>query len=414
MSKELINNNPDLEVSGFYYDYQKKNPMMRVTLHANTKPPAGVYDSWKAWSHTNSKDLSQDFPYWKDSALDPDEDSSAPKSATACELDPRYGQRSLCSSIISEDFNVSIANSWGEHSGGQQLQDMFNSGFKMFEPYAREGGTILSKLSKGLTAYKTSNPDSLIPESFIDKAIDISGKASKASREAGNVFGRNLIVQGTRFKYYAGTGLSFSNLGMKFTLFADYIEQTKEDGSPISGTTGNQCFKFMTPDDQLAPLLPYAVGKYVPLISEKDGDVDKWISSLGLTDIAKDNKDILNKFLGWQLPPGGFQADISYIDHVQPGTLMLKIGPYYRLKNLVIQDIQLNYSKNTAKYYDVVDDKIKTCPLYCDVFITLTPANKYSDEMLKKFVATRSNINGNETICNSIMNLEERINNNLK
>ena len=205
---------------------------------------------------------------------------------------------------------------------------------------------------------------------------------------------------------------------MKFTLFADFIEQFEyKDSGNGKIEKESLGYVFQTPDDQLAPLIPYAIGKYLPLVSSSDNNTNTWLENIGIKGFLDKNitgwKDVVNKFLGWQMPPGGFKADIQYIDSVQTGTLMLRIGPYYRLKNLVIQDIQLNYSKQTAKYLDRDTGKIKTCPLYCDVFITLTPVNKYSDEMLKKFITKRGNVYEKENLTNSLKNMENQINNNL-
>lgn len=412
MSKEIIKGRSS-DISGFYYDYQKQNPMMKVTLHANTKPPQNPYDKWVGWSENSG---SPDFPYWHETILEEDEPNTQPPKITGENFpsDPRYGKRPICTSIVAEDFNVSIANSWADFSGGQQMQDAFNSMMKPMEPYSYEIGNIMNKAQKGLNQYLIDKGDNdFFGKSFLEGVSGYLGKGSNAQMKAGNVLSRSLVVQGTRFKYYSGTGIAFSNLGMKFTLFADYIEQFEytKKGSKSLG------YVFLTPDDQLVPLLPYAIGKYQPLIGDSDKGMDSWIESIGLDKYVKDSsngiKDIANKFLGWQLPPGGFKADIQYIDSVQSGTLMLKIGPYYRLKNLLIQDIQLNYSKHIAKYYDRETGKLKTCPLYCDVFITLVPANKYSDQMLKEFITRRGTTYEKSAELSSITNLESTINSNL-
>lgn len=413
MSKEIIDSG--LDISGFYHDYQKRNPLMRVTLHANTKPPVNKYKNWPSWNTEykggENEPLDTSFRYYADKALDKDEPTEPPKMVDDSSFmsDPRYGARSLCTSIVSEDFNIAIANTWGDFNGGQQFQDAFNSGYKMLEPYAYEGGNILKRLGEGLSTYES--PDgSMLPTDWINnlgKKVDNIGSKLKSG---GNILSRNLVVQGTRFRYYGGTGIAFSNLGMKLTLFADYIQVFNEDGTPRE-KDGIPEFVFQTPDDQLEPLLPYAIGTYKPLVDkDNDTEISDFISIGGekFQKAIMDNKDIANKFLGWQMAPGGFKANIQYIDSYQPGTLMLKIGPYYRLKNLVIQDIQLNYSKHTAKYLDKETGNLKTCPLYCDVFITLTPANKYSDKMLKEFVMTRHNSYTEPT--KSVREFEKKLN----
>jgi hypothetical protein len=198
---------------------------------------------------------------------------------------------------------------------------------------------------------------------------------------------------------------------------------------------GDHGEKTFDENDIPKPLDPYAIGKYTKFLkdgslsgkskndvvySETDekGNTKKLelgailkklgMSMEGATGIGpSDIEDTINSFFGWQTAPGGFRASIDYVDSVQTGTLMLKIGPYYRLKNLIIQDIQLNYSKHIAKYFDKDEKKVKTCPLYCEVAITFTPANKYSDKMLKEFVMSRGR---SSSESNSIKSLEKTIN----
>lgn len=429
---KVILTDTEKETSGFYYDLHRKNPMMRVTLHANTKIPDSAFEQWPAWATTGLIDVDE-----------PEAGNSKIKyviNDQTEEVDIRYGARPICSSIINEDFNVSVANTWADFAGGQQINDLFNT-YKTFEAYSHKIAPMLKTLSSGARDYVGENSDSIFNNKIglgAVKAVDVLGNF--AGRK-GNMLSRNIVVQGTRFKYYSGTGIAFSNLGMRFTLFADYIEVLEEArvGSSDYGKinyTGT--YKFKTPDEQLAELLPYSVGLYTKFL--KDGSISNSLNSVVYSE-EKDNKttkeytlkDVLtcipfinesdlnkssneiekniNTYLGWQMAPGGFRASIDYVDSIQTGTLMLKIGPYYRLKNLVVQDIQLNYSKHMAKYFDKETHTVKTCPLYCDVAITLSPANKYSDRMLQDFVMSRSRAVGNEH--SSISDLEESINNNL-
>ena len=382
--------NYDKDVKGFYYDFQKKNPLLRVSLHANTVPPEKDADDWLKWSQgsrsTNSEWTSTtdaEGNAWNYNECFP-EDSTGSGS--------QYGKQSLCNSILSEDFGITIANNWGDFSAGQQLENIFN-GLKGSEAYLNEASKVFSKITSGIDNYRkdikgdVDNSVSTILQRF-------SGIMKNASSKGANIVRRALVVQGTRFKYYTGTGIAFSNLNMKFTMFPDYFN-------------GN----FKTIEDQLKTILPYSVGKFIKFYEESNDSTMKDIAKEYLDKLgdAKDSAvDSLNKFLGWQVPPGGFKADLQYIDYVQPGTLMLKLGAYYCLKNLVIQDIQLNYSKHTMKYLDIESNKIKTCPMYCDISITLIPANKYSDKMLKEFVISRSS-----KLSNELTTLENDINDSL-
>lgn len=395
MSKSIFKNKESQDISGFYYDIQKNNPMLRVTLHANTKPPVNDYEEWKPW--TSDSNIKDGFPLADYKDLDIDELGTGENP---------YGAMPLCSSIVNEDFNISIANNWGEFMGSQALQDTFNGVFKQLEPYSNFVGEQLGIIAESAKNYKG---DSNLVKTLASDISKFAKTGSEITKGVGNVLSRSLVVQGTRFKYYGGTGISFSNLGMRFTLFADHIEQLDFDKKKGIVSTGK--FVWKTPDDQLKNILPYSIGSYVPLVSKNDAGAKALLKNLNDAGLDVDSlKDAANKFLGWQMPPGGFKADIQYIDTQQKGTLMLKIGPYYKLINLVIQDIQLNYSKNIAKYYDFETKEIKTCPLFCDVNITLSPVSKYSNEVLKKFVMSRTTIDSKQNSSNSVYNLEEEIN----
>lgn len=386
--------NREKEISGFYYDIQKSNPLQRVTLHANTKPPTKDYEDWPAWSSTSG--VNSDFYLLREKDLDPDESG---KNA--------YGAMPICSSILQEDFNISIANTWGDFVGGQQLEGLWSQ-LKAFEPYANFTSENINTLGSNLSNYLRDNPNALLNNvTDADKVSKFFNKASDISNKIGSVLSRQLVVQGTRFKYYAGTGIAFGNLSMRFTLFADHVPQLVYDKANKKLKIGG--YKFQTVDEQLSPLLPYAIGKFVNLLDDENGH-SAATAILG-NNIPENTKKIINEWLGWQMTPGGFRADLKQIDEIQKGTLMLKIGPFYRLKNLVIQDIQLNYSKQVAKYVIIESGKpkLKTCPLYCDVNITLSPAGKYSNNMLGEFVMGRSSDNSAH-----IKQIEKDINDSLK
>ena len=386
--------------SGFYYDNQKNNPFLRVSLHANTKPPISKYDKWVGWcDKVAATSIDPDFPTELTISTEPDiDEGNEPKNNDLFDnplvSDIRYGSKALCTSIIQEDFNVSISNSWAEFMGGGQLQDLFNSAIKPLQPYTDLISSGLKKMGGTLT-----KSDGKFANSDFGKGLaGFLNKAGDKGTELSNVMTRSLVVQGTRFKYYSGTGISFGNLGMKFTLFSDYIEETDDYN------IGKKTYKWKSVFDQLSAILPYSMGEYIPFYDPSDPD--KFINDVGLKDwIEKNGKDkIANTFFGWQTPPGGFRPNVQYIDTIQVGTLMLKVGPYYTLKNLLIQDVQLNYSKQMVKYWNFNENKLETCPMYCDVFITFTPATKYSSNMLKNFVhgkkITSTYIDNNKELTN--------------
>ena len=158
---------------------------------------------------------------------------------------------------------------------------------------------------------------------------------------------------------------------MKFTVFSGWNSDL-ETGQ-ISWTTVN---------DQLQPLYPYLIGKY------KNGVANFQEGDLGMSgETAGQANEIINEFLSWQLPPGGYKPDTKNVDNVQFGTLKLKFGSFYSLSSLVCTNAQFNFSKQMVKYWDSGKEKNVLSPLYCDVIINFQPSTKYSDDSLKRFIS---------------------------
>jgi len=389
--------NKEKYISGFYYDVQRENKLLKVTLHANTKPPTNPYETWYAWtdesvikkegdnikSVDNTK-ISPEFPSNLGLCTEWEEDEPGDKQTSINnKKDTRYGKTPICTSILAEDFGITISNSWTDFEGGNQLQNMFNGIVKPLGPYASFLGKGLEKLSQGAANFSTENNGSSMGN-LAAKLAKWSAYGSAIANSRGNLLGRQLIVQGTRFKYWGGTNVDFGNLAMRFTLFADYVKE-------------GDVYVWKTPDDQLASILPYALGKYVKLVDNKETDyiasklIEILDEKLGTSENKNEiNSEVANNFFGWQIPPAGFAPNIKDLDEIQSGTLMLKFGAYYKLKNLAIQNLQLNYSKQIAKYYNLNTKKIETCPLFCEVTITLIPVTKYSDNKLREFILNRS------------------------
>lgn len=343
-----VNNNGSF-VSGFYYDTQKKNRLLSATLHPNmiTK------DGGNSWDPVPDKE-----------AEDNDENSSLEGKTY------KYRKKPIAKAIIKDNFVVAVANNWTDFSMGDQITQMWNS-LKPFAPYAHFAADKLRQIQQAndeLEEEKDPTIDSFIYQ-LMNKAVNF---VTPYVDKAGGYLDRALVVQGTRFSYYAGTGTSFGNLSMKYHIFADWI-----DG------------EFKSVNDQLEELYPYAMGKYV--------DWDE-----------KNKKNSFNEFVGWQKPPGGFQTNVKSLDTVQQGTLKLKFGGYYSISNIVIKDAQFTFSKEMVK--DPTNPNVIS-PLYCEVQLTLQPATKFSDVSLKKFITgtymktdiedIRSTLNSN---LNSIKN----------
>ena len=303
-------------VSGFYYDAQKNNKLLSVTLHPNMI--------------TNDGGIT-----WEKASGDLDEDE--------------YSMKPIAKAILKDDFVVGIANNWMDFSGGDTINQIWNS-LKPFAPYAKYAAEHLYEMADTGNRMKEEGGFTGVAAGIINDVVNtVAPYVDKAS----DYLNRSLVVQGTRFSYYAGTGTSFGNLQMKYIIFGDWI-----DG------------EFKTVHDQLKDLYPYILGKYV--------------------DWDQENKDnILNYFVGWQLPPGGFKADVKNVDIIQQGTLKLKFGGYYSVPNVVVKDAQLTFSKQMIKNPQPEVGSNKISPLYCEVQLTLQPATKYTDISLRNFVEGR-------------------------
>lgn len=338
------------QTQGFFYDQQLEDPMLTVKLFPNTVRD-GI--NWKQVSDPDDEQYEQGVEY-------------------------KYSKTPLCRSLITDDFNVSIANTWTEF-GGDPLSQVWN-GQKAMAPYLKAFSQIFSTIAQKTADYDFSNSDlatSAFGKGNENQAGDLLTKfftwTSKSQDVQSKLLNRSLVVQGTQFRYYGGTGTDFGNLSMKFTIFAGY------DNNGVWKSVNDQLTKY---NGSGGGLIDYAIGDYIALISKGDvtGNFD--------TTIGASATKFVNNFAQWQLPPGGFESAIKNVDVIQPGTLKLTIGPFYSITNLLIQSLNLNYSKvmvkNPSKWKDG-----GTCdpePYSCDVTLNLTPATKYSKGSLTSFV----------------------------
>lgn len=316
ISKEINLKDPSKD-GGFYYDQQLENEMLMASLHPSTEPgPAEEY----------SKETSK-------------------------ELSAYYRKEPIATAIVSEDFQVSIANTFTDF-GGDAIGGFWNEMVKPLQPYVSEVEQDLKTiLDKG--AGLVNNVVNKIGDESIKKVVDkvkktASAIAGEVSNNPAAIMKRSLVVQGTMFKYFAGSGVDFGNLMMKYTVFSGY----DRNGS------------YVTVQDQINKLRFYMIGDMVDLSGNLVEDV--------------------KKFVKWQLPPGGYKTNLMNVDQKQYGTLLLKLGPFYSIGNLVIQGAQLNYSRIMAKNPSV-GDTTQLDPLYCEVTLMLKPVTKFSAQSLFKF-----------------------------
>jgi hypothetical protein len=207
---------------------------------------------------------------------------------------------------------------------------------------------------------------------------------------------------------------------MRFTIFPEWRKE------------GDR-WVFKSVIDQVEEIYPYVVGEFRN-ISEDYTDISNKFGELKdkVVDTIKNHIDIdiskginnVKELISWQLPPGGFKADVRNVDSTQFGTLLLRLGPFYELRNLVISNASFSYSKqmvknpvlygknlsNSSRSAGVGGGDVLFSPLYCDVNLILKPATKYSDVSLKKFAAgagrTYDKVITHDTMLGKLANIE--------
>ena len=343
--------------SCWYYDDQLDNRLTSISLHANTVCVNGKWMLAK-----NNID------------------------AGGYLLEP------LCRSVMGEDFNVSIANTWSD-IGGDPISGMVNDIMHAAAPYANGIQRAVEEIGKKANEWGAANPAEVVTDEKTGKkkskfsiAHQVKGfadwvkdKNDKYGDGLIDFMNSNLIVQGTRFMYYGGTGLSFGNLGMRFTIFPQWVGENQ----------------FLTVNQQLEKLFPYSIGKYEPLVFT--------------TEVEGKKQTHASDILGWQRPPAGYRAEYKDIDlKALQGSLKLRIGAFYVLESLVCESLTFALSRQMvkkplgAKYVGVntgtigegsteqldkiTTDTIAFSPLYAEVNLMLRPATKYSDIAMRDFI----------------------------
>ena len=275
----------------------------------------------------------------------------------------KYYAEPICSCIFNEDFNFSINNEWSDWSGGNFLENAFNSA----KPYA----PMLGSLARGLEKanLKESAGFGSTAVNFLTSGAETVKKVAGVAESALN---KALYIQGTRYSMYNGTSTNFGTMSMKFTLLSDWKKWHPRDTK----------YHFMSVYDQLAYIYPYCMGQFEKA-SKKDVE-----TAIGKITESKKAQEALGKFVneyvGWQNPPGGFKSINRNIDVQQVGTLRLMMGGYYTIDNLVIKNITVNVSRQLCK--DPTSKEGKMVPLYADVTIELRPASVFTDLSLGRFL----------------------------
>lgn len=341
-----------MEKTGWFYDDQVNNVMTSVTLHSNMwwEKEKGDEDKgkWVPWGNGG-----------KNAPVDDDAFVNLVGMSNKGTI-YGYGIEPIARSILTEDFNVSVFNTWTDF-GNDFLSPIWNE--------VRQTAPYVKNLINSLGEFKENNGNIDPNNGIVSKAFKKIGNLIEGASDfisvpnAVQYLNKALVTQGTRFSYYGGTGFSFGNLGMKFTIFPKYI-----NGEVISVT------------EQMEDFYPYVIGKLEPFELKANVKGTEHDAADLLGDSYKD-------LLQWQSPPGGFESELKNIDIIQKGTLKLKIGPHYCLTNLVCQEANFSFSKQMVKFPVGKDNSNKISPLFCDVSLTLRPATLYSDIMMRRFVS---------------------------
>ena len=341
------NKNAGIKRSCWYYDNQMLDRMTSMSLHANTfRDGSGSWIQYKPGQ--------------------PGIDKGG------------YSLTPLCTSILSDDFQVTLANTWSGDSGSDPAGAIWDQ-LKPLAPLTDFVRKALVTVGNKAREWRQASGNDGGLTGLIAKGAEKVGDFAKGwGSNAIDYMNARLISQGTRFTYYGGTGVSFGNLQMRFTIF------------PIWTHAGN----FLTVQQQLENLFPYVIGEYRPFEIEKKTKKDK---ETGETITQTYGSGLL----GWQMSPAGYRANLRDIDVAgMRGTLKIRMGASYVLESLLCENLSFSLSKqmvkkpDNASYYGMTEmaNQLKDykqhvfSPLFCDVVMSFHAATKYSDRAMRHFI----------------------------
>lgn len=306
---------------GFYYDEQMKNPDITVRLYS-----------------------------WDEKLHDYDETEKG----------------LVASAIMSDDFRVSINNSWVNNDGGDALEGMWSS--------LRKVGPLAKEIAKNLKPIvdDTREYDSKVFQGLSDLAKKGVGLMSSFS----DLANRQLVSQTSRFVYYGGTSVNLSNMTMRYTIFYD----------PSTDTAVN---------DQVSKLFQYCMGTLDDVTLDERGNFTT--NNEHINGVIDKTKQVVSDYYKWQLPPNGFKSSLRNIDTRLVGTFKMWFGNMYYMDNLVIDDVEIIMSKLRVKRVKGGNSSIidyDATPLYADVTLSLRPAGMVLDTALRRYIRSLTPKNG--------------------
>ena len=390
-------------MNGWYYDEQLNDPMTSITLHANKRRDKNL--NWVDYEETD-----EDYYLKGDGGRG-----------------GGYGLEPIAKAILTEDFNIAVANTWSPLNGDDMISGIWSQ-IRTLAPYTPIIGPALDDMVVA-TDEKSGNTkkENKVSNGIRNILHTMVEGAKKGLSMIDSRLNDHLITQGTRFTYYSGSGTAFGNLGLKYTIFptfqtSGYLEDTIAQVTKLLPYVNG---RFEKDNLRLLKDVVLAWGKmknktqdwFVDAAAQMDeklrdisrnnytGDklrsaaqsVSNVAKSLTETEISIAD-DIINEIaerglIGWQKAPGGYKPTYKDIDTTLEGTLKLKLGPQFAVSSLLCQDASFNFSKVMVK--NPFDGTIS--PLYCDINLTLTPATKYSNDALKDFISGVRNTRSKET-----------------
>lgn len=378
-------------MNGWYYDEQLNNPMTSITLHAN-------------------KRLDGDKVNWVDYD-DCDEDTYMKGDGGK---GGGYGNEPIARAILTEDFNVAVANTWSPLNGDDMISGIWSQ-IRTLAPYTPIIGHALDIAESGIESTETNGKVTTGIKNVLHTIVEgaKTGLSMIDSR-----LNDHLITQGTRFTYYSGSGTAFGNLGLKYTIFpqfdstsgfTDTVSQVSKLLPYVNGVFEKDNLGFLktavlawgklqgkTREELMGyasrmnkAIEDFSNGKYttpdaLKNAAKKVNEVAAEITNSAIS-IADDiiGEIAERGLIGWQKAPGGYKPTYKDIDTTLEGTLKLKLGSQFAVSSLLCQDASFNFSKVMVK--NPLDGTIS--PLYCDIALTLTPATKYSNNALDDFIS---------------------------
>lgn len=316
-----------------------------------------------------------------------------------------YSINPLLSTIMLDDFNVAITNDYSDF-GSDPLSQLWST-YKTSIPTSRFFSKIFTLMADNQDNM-TEEQNAKVRESFLGRGlmsmVNVVTKPNRWMTSFDKYKNASLMCQGSRFTFYNGTGVNFGTLGLRINIFPKW-----KNG------------KFVSVNKQIEELLPYAVGNIEPVdLSAVKTLANSLLKSLNQTEyeklLKKENKseidihanlkNLVSEYIKFQMPPAAYEPGMKYMDAVNKGTLKLRIGPYYSLSDLVINDLSLNFSrymvKNPAADMTTTTDKGEEkrssvglheiadslySPLYCEINLALRPVSKFTSDKLKEFVS---------------------------